>query len=367
MDAKEAKQLLEKYNAGLCNEAEKALVESALLDFNEGHELELSQERIDEIKREVFTGLPVHRSHKLNIYIWIAAAAAVALLILAIVHWKLEENLRLFDQNVAIPDVAPIGNRAVLSVGDELINLDGVKGGLRLGADGVAYLDGSIVGKNLKTQLSQTLSTPKGGQYQVVLSDGSRVWLNAASSISYPSSFDGAKERRVSVTGEVYFEVAHDRSKPFVVASAGQEIKVLGTNFNVNAYGDNGVTATTLLEGSVLVRDSHGVGEVLKPMQQLVMGRGGSLLRAADAELVMAWKNGKLEFKDAPLSDILAEVARWYDLEIVYEGGISDRVFTGSVSRKSNLSVLLKILSFSDVRFRLETSGRGIKKLIVEP
>ncbi|MFN0293487.1 FecR family protein [Pedobacter helvus] len=367
MNIDEANQLIQKYYAGKCTEAEKVLVENSLLAYNE-HEIELSQERIDEIAAEVYAKLPIHRARKLKVFIWSSAAAALIISILAIAHWRLEENLNLFAQTKEIQDIAPIGNRAILTVGGKMVSLNADKGGLVVSDGVVKYLDGSQVENDLIPQMSQTLSTPKGGQFKVVLQDGTKVWLNAASSISYPSSFVGAKERRVTVTGEAYFEVAKDKIKAFLVSTPTQLIKVLGTHFNVNAYGDNGMAATTLLEGSVSVSSIKTSDvKVLKPLQTLVTGSGVSQIKPADVEVTMAWKNGMLEFRDASLKSILKEVARWYDLDVEYRGEVPDRVFNGSVSRHSNLSVLLKILSYSDIKFRIETDGSPTKKLIVEP
>ncbi len=369
MDNQKAELLLEKYNAGLCTEAEKALVESSFLKFNEA-DVEINQDRIDQLKEDIYNELPIHRYKRRKRYLWTAAAASILIAVLAIAHWKLEENLQLMDQAKVISDVSPIANQATLTYGDgKSVTLTGNKNGLVVAGNTVSYLDGSRLENEITLQMSQTLSTPRGGQYQVVLSDGTKVWLNAASSISYPSSFAGKKERRVSVTGEVYFEVVKDRAKPFLVVSNGQVVRVLGTHFNVNAYGDNGLTTTTLLEGSVSVSlaGKNEGAKLLKPMQQLMAGNGSTVIRAADPELALAWKNGVFEFKDASLKSILNEVARWYDLQVEYRGEVPDRVFNGSVSRHSNLSVLLKILSYSDIRFRIESDGSPTKKLIVEP
>ena len=366
MEKNHARELLEKYNAGLCTEAEKALVERSLLEFNE-HEIDLSQDRLDKLKEEVYAELPIHRREKVRLYAWASAAAAVVILILAIAHWKLEENLLLMDQPKLVQDVAPMGNRATLRIGDASVALAGDKGGVVVDGAVVKYLDGSQLEKEYNDQTSQTLSTPNGSTYQLVLQDGTKVWLNAASSISYPSSFVGAGERRVSITGEAYFEVANDKLRPFIVASRHQMIRVLGTHFNVNDYRDQGTTVTTLLEGSVRVSDAEGKGsKVMKPMEQLIAGGGVSYLKPVDVELAMAWKNGKLEFRDADIKTIMKQVARWYDLEVEYKGELGDRIFSGSVSRSSNLSVLLKILAYSDIKFTLEINGTH-RKLIVEP
>ena len=367
MDTQQAKQLLQKYHAGKCTEAEKALVEQSLFAFNE-EEIDISKERMAQIKEEVYAKLPIHKPNKLKIYLWTGAAAALLVIILAIAHWKLEDSLQLLAKSETIEDVAPIANRATLTFqGGKSITLNGTKNGLVVSNGSVQYLDGTNLENEINTSVLQTLSTPRGGQYQLVLSDGTKVWLNAASSISYPSSFNGVKERRVAITGEVYFEVAPDKTKSFLVQSSGQVVRVLGTHFNVNDYRDGGKTITTLLEGSVRVAVEGGATKLLKPMQQLLAGKDGSRVDVADVELATAWKNGVLEFKDASIRDIMNEVSRWYDLEVEYRGDISGRVFNGSVSRKSNLSVLLKILSYSDINFKIELDGNQKRKLIVEP
>ena len=370
MDTQQARQLLQKYHLGECTEAETALVEDSLLAYNE-QEIDLSQERLDEIAGEVYARLPVVRRNRFRLYVWRGVAAALVIAVLGLAHWKLEGSLRLFDGEalVRVDDVAPGGNRAILSLADgKRVELSGLQSGVVVGSDGLSYLDGTPLENKLTSGLSQTLSTPKGGQYQLVLPDGSKVWLNAASSISYPASFDGMDERRVSVTGEAYFEVAHNKAKPFRVVSGDQVVEVLGTHFNVNAYGDGGSVVTTLLEGKVTVAGLRtGGGKVmLAPLEHAVGSGGKFTVGRADTELAMAWHQGKLEFKDANIRSIMKQVSRWYDVEVEYEGEVPDRVFNGSVSRRSNLSVLLKILAYSDIKFRMEEDG-GKKKLIVTP
>ncbi len=368
MDTQQARQLLRKYNADECTEAEKALVENSLLKYNE-HDIDLSQERIDQIKNELFTKLPIHKKERVKLYTWASAAAAVVIVVLAIAHWRLEDNFKVFEQAKVVEDFAPGSNRATLTLANgREIALNGDKNGLRVGSERINYLDGSsVIADQIKSTM-QTLTTPNAGQYHLILEDGTKVWLNAASCISYPSSFDNVGSRQVAITGEVYFEVAPNRSKPFLVKSKNQTVKVLGTHFNVNDYGDGGKTVTTLLEGKVSVSAGTGLKyqRSLAPGQQAVSGVDGIAVGVADTELALAWKKGKLEFKDADIKDIMKQVARWYDLEVEYNGEISHRVFSGSVSRTSNLSVLLKILTYSDIKFTLEINGTK-RKLIVSP
>ena len=197
-----------------------------------------------------------------------------------------------------------------------------------------------------------TMSTPRGRQFQLVLADGSMVWLNAASSIRFPTAFTG-KDRKVEVTGEVYFEVAKNPSKPFKVMANGTEIEVLGTHFNIDAYDE--VTKTTLLEGSVKINTQNKTS-FLKPGQQAQIIAGGEIKtsNSVDVEQVMAWKNGRFVFEDADLQTIMSQVSRWYDVDVVYQDKMPKRSFTADISRNTNLSVFLKVLDESGVRFKIQ-------------
>lgn len=227
-----------------------------------------------------------------------------------------------------------------------------------------------------------TLTTPKGRQFQLTLPDGTKAWLNAASSLYYPTIFSG-DERRVQIAGEVYFEVKPDKSKPFIVNINGQgpggsQIEVLGTQFNVNAYANEPAIKTTLIEGkvkfgfqSVPQGGSNQQSAILKPGEQAVLthdlpaGRQGSRLTIhdnADVDKAVAWKSHLFNFEDASLEEVMRQIERWYDIEVVYEKNIPDIKFGGKMSNDVSLSGLLKSLQESEVHFRLE--GR---KLIVMP
>jgi ferric-dicitrate binding protein FerR (iron transport regulator) len=203
-----------------------------------------------------------------------------------------------------------------------------------------------------------TLVTPKGRQFQLVLPDGSRVWLNAASSIKYPVTF-GRKSREVEVTGEAYFEVAQDNSKSFKVLvhslSGNSEVDVLGTHFNINAYDDEAAVKTTLLEGAVRVNKGIATS-VLKPGQQSSVGSNGPVVvkDEVDIDEVVAWKNGSFVFNRQDIKSIMRQIARWYDVNVVYEDQPSDETFSGIVSRKSDLSQVLKIMEKNGVKFTIE-------------
>lgn len=206
-----------------------------------------------------------------------------------------------------------------------------------------------------------TLSTPRGGQYRVTLPDGTAVWLNAASSITYPTAFT-EKVRAVIITGEAYFEVAANARQPFRVDVDGKAtVEVLGTQFNVNAYTDEKDIRTTLVDGSVRVNHRQ-TSVVLKPGQQAAIGEGLQLVEHPDLEMAVAWKNGSFQFDHAHLKEVLRQMARWYDVTVVYEPGSADIIFSGEIKRDLDLPQALTVLQSMGVRFRIEG-----KQLIVMP
>lgn len=261
---------------------------------------------------------------------------------------KYKARLTLADGSTIILDSAAIG-RLAQQGNTDIINKDG----------SLAYGKGPA---GTVEAIFNTLTTAKGEIYSLQLSDGSKVWLNSASSVRYPVSFRGPT-RRVEITGEAYFEVAHlDHNQPFIVVANGMEVRVLGTHFNVNAYSDASSIKTTLLEGSVLVTPSGGGQPVtLKPGEQAaVMGPKAKLIENADVDQAVAWKNGYFQFSEANLKTVMQELARWYDVEIVYEGNVPQPVFSGKLSRNANASEVLKVLEQNQVHFRIEG-----KKIIV--
>src|SRR6202012_5049073 len=204
-----------------------------------------------------------------------------------------------------------------------------------------------------------TLSTPKGGEYQVVLPDNTKVWLDAASSIIYPVVFTG-NERRVKLTGQAYFEVAKNKEKPFYVDVNQAQIRVLGTHFNISAYNDDRETTATLLEGSVQVTKNNSTS-LLKPGQQAVMNNGSDHIVVADANIqdVMAWKNGYFTFNDDNITGIMRKVSRWYDVSVEYLGNYDDQQFGGTFYRSKSITELLNHLErLGKVHFKI--TGRRI-------
>jgi transmembrane sensor len=204
-------------------------------------------------------------------------------------------------------------------------------------------------------QLQNTISTPNGGQYALILPDGTKVMLNAASSLTYPAAFRG-KERVVQLNGEAYFEVAKNKDMPFIVKSGSQTVEVLGTHFNINAYRDEASIKTTLLEGSVRV--SAGANSTLiVPGQQASTreSNAGEISKyTVDVDKETAWKDGLFSFQNEDLKSIMRQVARWYDVKVVYAGNLPNEKFIGEISRTSNLSDVFKILELNNFHFDVE-------------
>jgi transmembrane sensor len=272
---------------------------------------------------------------------------------------------------VQLADIPPGGNKAILTLGDgSSITLDSAGNGLLASQGGTSVKQegkGQLVyesGRNAESApVFNTVTTPRGGQFHIVLPDGTGVWLNAASSLRFPTAFTG-KQRDVEITGEVYFEVAHNKQMPFVVKNGATEITVLGTHFNVMAYDDEKIARTTLLEGAVKVK--RGAREaLLTPGQQARIGTATGSLRVlddVDTEKELSWKNGYFQFESESLESIMRQVSRWYDVQVQYEGNTRGENFTGRLPRNANVSGVLKILALSGVKFRIED-----KTIIVTP
>lgn len=258
-------------------------------------------------------------------------------------------------------DVAPGSNKALLTLSDgSTVPLDSAGNQLiRQGATTIRQHNGVLQYKAQGVESGMaynTLTTPRGGQFKIVLPDGTKVWLNAASSVRYPIAFTQA-ERRVKITGEVYFEVAGNAAKPFMVdVNGATEVEVLGTHFNINAYKDEAAINTTLLEGKVRVNTNQQPGVILKPGQQASLSTNGTLqvFKDVDTTQVIAWKDGWFQFHLANLPEVMRQVARWYDVEVIYKGDITDAVFEGKIQRDLTLAQMLKILEKYHVRFHVE-------------
>jgi len=255
-----------------------------------------------------------------------------------------------------VHDVAPGGNRAILTLADgKTIVLDSVANGKLAQQGGVKVIkmqDGRLgyegAGAKEEEVRYNTISTPFGGKYQVVLTDGTKVWLNAASTLVFPTVFKGGT-REVSLKGEGYFEVARNASMPFVVKVGDMRVDVLGTSFNIMAYEDEAAVRTTLLEGAVRV-GAGGVSRALEIGEQGVLDKRGAMevIHDADVEQAVAWKNGLLQFHSADMAVIMRQMARWYNVQVVYASeDIRNESFSGSIPSSENISQVLKMLELT--------------------
>lgn len=261
------------------------------------------------------------------------------------------------DSKPTIADIAPGGNRATLTLTDgRTISLDEARDGIVIGGNEIVYNDGSPLveveeeeQKRRETSLLE-LSTPKGGTYQITLSDGTAVWLNAASTLKYPPKFSD-KERVVEIVGEAYFAVAKRAHQPFKVICDGQQIQVLGTEFNISAYMDEAEIKTTLVEGSVQILNDHsGSVNHLAPSQQSVVRASSTQIQQVSVQPYIAWKEGYFYFKHTAFEEVMRQLARWYDVEVVYTGGIPQETFSGEMGRNLTLNAALKLLNVSSVQ-----------------
>ena len=259
---------------------------------------------------------------------------------------------------------APTNNKAILTLADgTTIVLDSAGNGslAQQGNATVAKLEDGKIAYNTGTGNNNevhynTLKVPKGSKpVQLLLADGSKVWLNVASSVTYPTSFAG-KERKVEIIGEVYFEVAHNEAMPFKVKHNDVEVQVLGTHFNINAYDDENSLKVTLLEGAVNVDQAGKESMIIKPGQQaeIFQQEKIKLNKNVDIDEVMAWKNGWFNFSSLQVMDIMRQIEKWYDVDVYYEGKPGKKRFSGMVSRDNNVSEVLKIMEQAGIRFKIE-------------
>lgn len=270
------------------------------------------------------------------------------------------------------PTIVPGGNKAVLTLDDgSTVILDSI-------ANGTVTMQGHTrIVKNKNGQLTydlsaapntgqvsyNTITTPRGGQYQVILPDGSKVWLNAASSLRFPTAFT-AKSREVSLKGEAYFDITRNAAQPFQVQVNDMKVNVLGTQFNIMAYEEESQAKTTLVQGSVDISTAGGTQpKLLKPGQQARLSKGGNLhvVNDADVDEALAWINGRFYFNDTDLGTLMRQIARWYNIEVVYEGAVPPEKFSGEIPRNSNVEEVLKILKLSNIHFTVNGNVLTIK------
>lgn len=374
MKSGKAKSLLTKYAAGQCTPEEIAVVESWYLQHEYDDNL-TEDERLSDMQ-EIHSHLisEINRKPKPAHKLWpfIIAAASVLIFLSIGGYFLLKKQGDQQLVKIRTHDIPPGNYKAILTLtnGKQIV-LSNFQNGKFLQQGKVSISksqDGHIIyqapenSEATNKLVYNTITTPPGGEYRVTLADGTNVWLNSASSITYPTIFNN-KDRTVQITGEAYFEVAHNAAKPFRVKSNGQTVEVLGTHFNINSYADERVIKTTLLEGSVKLTTSDHVVVLLPGKQSQVSFTGNSKgifkgIQNVDTDECIAWKNGFFQFDKADIKTVMRQIARWYDVDISYEGKINNRVFSGSIYKNLSASKALQLLSFTDVHFTID--GRKI-------
>lgn len=339
----------------------------------------------------------IRKRRRNNVILWAAIfiAALLSYGIYSLIFTSAMHRAFKFDDvyNIA-GNVQPGTDRATLTLaGGQVVDLNGtdtgtvaVQQGMKISkaANGqliyqeVTQRTGDKDAQALTGNNYNTISTPKGGQYQVRLPDGSKVWLNAASTLRYQANMSLSHPRIVELSGEAYFEVApvfsaqqsHAAKQrlPFIVRTATQQVQVLGTHFNVSSYADEKNAVTTLLEGSVKVSVMKGArpSVLLKPGEQALASESDLQVRAADTEMAIAWKNGEIRFNNAPLHEILKQAARWYNIEIVYKGALPSEKLSGGIKRSDKLDVLLRILALQGLTFEMEQTANGHRLIVLD-
>ncbi|MDP9082080.1 MAG: FecR domain-containing protein [Bacteroidota bacterium] len=376
MQEEQLKEILHKYQSGTATDEEIAFLESWYLQHNEDKKPAVSLEERLEDAEAIWNKLhPAEKRPGIkSVWPWLGAVACLLLFFylgkLYITNTRQQENQ--LTQNHP-NKIVPGSNKAILTLanGKQVILTNAGSG--KFGNQGNTSISKTANGQLVYTvdpttkapasnELAyNTVTTPMGGQYWVVLSDGTRVFLNAGSSLRYPASFIG-NERRVELKGEAYFEVVHNNAAPFRIVTGSQVIEDIGTKFNISAYDDEPAMKTTLLEGAVKVSvdDQH---VFLKPGQQAQVSNADrqqtiKVIRHANLDEAMAWKNGLFEFNNADIKQVMNNTSRWYDFKVIYENKVPDLKISGRISRNVNFSGLIDLLKFEGVKFRI--AGRNV-------
>ncbi|HWV75142.1 MAG TPA: FecR domain-containing protein [Pseudosphingobacterium sp.] len=384
------KELAYKWERGLLTASEKADFEAWYNNYDdERAELPTNYDKEEVIEERLLSRLVSHintdhsekKLGKRYAVAWLAAASVMLVMFSIAAFIYLKEATEVKQQSLATNDINPGSNKATLTLADgRKINLDMATDGKLAEESGIKITktaDGQIIYELVPTPKTvnieasyNTIETPKGGQYKIVLPDSSRVWLNAASSLKYPTNFS-AENRTVELKGEAYFEVSPDKQRPFLVKSDRQLTRVLGTQFNISAYEEEETVKTTLVEGAVSVVPSSisssgasHLSTVLKPGEQSTMLNGKTSVAKVDLAPYISWKKGVFYFDETKLTEAMSQLSRWYDVEVVYSDKVPDTYFYGEISRTKTLSEVLAILQEGGVKFKIEKAA-GKNKLFV--
>ncbi len=373
MNESEILTLLQKYQEGTLSDTDKDKLDAWYLHKSLNSDKQLTDYELEDSYEHLKSKLPLKQKEKV-ISIWprIAVAASIAVLLGSGIFYftaskQPSQNIQVVEK---VKEIAPGGNRGILTLSNgkqiilsdisskDVIAKEGEEDEVTIKMDENGVIT-YVINPNSDASKEDvnsfnTLSTPTGGQYNIVLADGTKVFLNAVSSIKYPTQFNG-DQRIVELEGEAYFEVAKNKNKPFLVKSDNQTIEVLGTHFNVHAYNNESVVKTTLLEGSVAISYKNQK-TVLKPGQQSNTSNNFNkiVVKEVDTEEAIAWKNGRFKFDNADLKSVMKQLERWYGIKVEYRGDVSDVRFNGGTFRNKNLSEVLKVLELSNIKFKVE-------------
>ncbi|WP_147677408.1 FecR family protein [Algibacter pacificus] len=361
--------LLKNYRNGTLSDAEKDKLEAWYLFEASKNKKSLNKYQLENSFKYIKSKIPIKQPKVVNLRKRLAVAASIALMLASGLYYFTRTIAPQVQLAKEINIIHPGGNKGVLTLSSgkqivltNLVNKDTIvsEGAqeevtIKMNPNGlVSYAVNPGADNNDNPNTFNTLSTPIGGQYSLILSDGTKVYLNATSLLKYPTHFKGDK-REVELEGEAYFEVAKDKTKPFFVKIRNQTIQVLGTHFNVQAYNNEPFTETTLLEGSVAVtyKDKKNI---LRPGQQAKINQDSSsiLIRDVDVTSAVAWKDGRFRFDNADLKMVMKQLERWYDIRVVYKGEIPDLKFNGGTFMNKNLSEVLKVLELSNIKFEVK-------------
>ncbi len=358
MDEKDLAKLLDRYRRNQCTEAERLLIESLYLHTYPSEQIPADTEAKKRVWQHLRKGISPNRTRPL--IPWLTAAASIVLIATIALLFRSGGKDTPVDSRLA--DLPAGGNRAILKLADgQIVSLDSNQQGVMILSDRLLYTDSTLAGDLHEGYAAggdsyNEIETPRGGTYQVVLTDGTKVWLNADSRLRFPQQFVGAK-RQVVLVGEAYFEVAKNPSRPFVVKTAGQEIAVLGTAFNVSAYADGTAERTTLVAGEIAVATEESTRH-LSAGEQAVIHLDGMAVAKVDTAPFVAWKSGFIAFNEETLAHIMRDISRWYDVDIHFEGADKELRFGGTVSRYANVSEVLRRLELTgQVHFKIEERG----------
>lgn len=382
MDTERLRFLLKKYNNQTATPEEIRIIED-WYDRVDGEGPDFSAENLADLKSNIFAHVEEHieqvgrddkknNTFKIHQHYFAKAAIFIGVLLGLTYLFFLKPNIGAKVPLIVKQEIKPGGNNAILQLAN------GAKVVLNSASDGqISNQQGIKVTKtksgelvytivdqpNTEVAQMNTVTTPRGGQYHLILVDKTEVWLNSGSTITFPTTFSGS-ERKVKIAGEVYFEVAKDKSKPFIVSTKESQVTVLGTHFNINAYDDELIETTTLLEGSVSVKRNNQTA-LLKPGQQASLAKNLSrinVIDVEDADGIVAWKNGYFQFDSADITTLMRQISRWYDVDVQYNGSLPVKQYTGKIPRAVSAKELIEMLSYSGIHCTINNN-----KIIVNP